>query len=319
MTINDLECPNCGSNLKMKGNSVNCIKCNQEFPVISGIIDFYNKTDRFYEGKFDLENTRKKYFDKYPIATKLYLQISAFGFRNQHQKYYRKLPANSKVLDLGCGGGDPYLKNNNFRLIGIDISLSSLKIAKEIYDEVYRIAVPTLPFKSNSFDCVCSFDLIGHIPTVHKNELLKEISRVLKPGGLSFHYIEVDSKKGLANWAKTAPVLYHKYFLEQDGHFGLEHHNKILGRFRKFGFLLIDRKMFAKFIIPPIELAKRFNNEYKEKHWILKTMITFAYFISRNIWINAFLGFVLKPYQIIFEPLVPDDYGGLLYVAYENK
>ncbi len=314
MSLTELECPNCKSNLKIKGNSVNCTKCNQQFSIVSGIIDFYGKIDRFYEGKFG-EDIRKEYFDRWPIAYKVYLHINAFGFRAHHETYYRKLPVNSKVLDLGCGSGDPTLKINNNILIGLDVSLSSLKKAKKRYDEVYQISVPPLPFKSNSFDCVCSFDLLGHIPIVHKNELLKEIYRILKPGGLSFHYIEVDSKRGHNNWAKKNPVLYHKYFIEQDGHFGLEHYNKVLHRFRNIGFSLIERKILAKFIIPPKEVNKRFNNEYKEKHWIVKIIITFAEIISRNIWINAFLGFALKPYQIIFESLLPDDYGGLLYIV----
>lgn len=44
----------------------------------------------------------------------------------------------------------------------------------------------SLPFKDNFFDCVVSWDVIEHIPPHTEKQMLKEISRVLKRGGVFY-------------------------------------------------------------------------------------------------------------------------------------
>ena len=180
-------CPKCKSKLIFKKSKVLCNNCNSIFSVISDIICFIPETDEFYEGKFGAEKQKINKFKSY--IKHIYFKCSVFGNRTKHEKYYSKLKAINdnkiNVLDLGCGGGNPYLKrNNDFYIVGVDLSLTSLFNAKNVYDKVYKVPVTNLPFPSNSFDCVCSFDLIGHIPFNQKNSFLKEIHRVLKPGGL---------------------------------------------------------------------------------------------------------------------------------------
>ena len=45
-----------------------------------------------------------------------------------------------------------------------------------------RTGPAALPFRPEAFDCVCSFDTLGHVPDLER--LLQEVSRVLRPGGL---------------------------------------------------------------------------------------------------------------------------------------
>ena len=125
---------------------------------------------------------------------------------------------------------------------------------------------------------------------------MKEIFRVLKPGDISFHYIEVDSAKGLNNWAKKYPKLYTKYFINQECHFGLEYYINVIKRFKLQVFHLI-KKLLAKMIILPWELIKQLNNEYKEKNFGVKLFTSFCSVVSKNIFLIGFLGFVLKPFQ----------------------
>lgn len=247
-----------------------------------------------------------------------------FGNRTKHEKYYSKLKAINdnkiNVLVLSYGGDNPYLKHNNdFYIVGVDLSLTSLFNAKNVYDKVYKVPVTNLPFPSNSFDCVCSFDLIGHIPSSQKNAFFKEIHRVLKPEGLSFHYIEVDSPKGYNNWAKKYPKLYKKYFIDQYGHFGLEYYKNTLDRFKKHGFSLLQYKLLSKAIIYPGGLSEKFNNEYKTKNLNVRIIATVDNLLSKNKIIKAFFGIILKPLEIIFEPLIPKDYGGLLFVVHKKE
>ena len=50
-------------------------------------------------------------------------------------KFYQNLCTNSKILDIGCGGGNPFLKIKDFYVVGIDVSFAFLMSAKEIYDK----------------------------------------------------------------------------------------------------------------------------------------------------------------------------------------
>jgi len=95
-----------------------------------------------------------------------------------------------KSLDLGCG-----LKPKNpFRmeeLYGVVI-LENIPLNVRAAD----LAVEAIPFDSDYFDGVSAFDFIEHIPriiyTPHRRfcfvELMNEIYRVLKPGGLFFSF-----------------------------------------------------------------------------------------------------------------------------------
>lgn len=71
----------------------------------------------------------------------------------------------------------------------------------ESFDDLYKrlninyVVEPTgllHNFPDNSFDCVFSFHVLEHVPSKNINQLTADISRVLKPGGISFHQIGVD-------------------------------------------------------------------------------------------------------------------------------
>jgi len=91
------------------------------------------------------------------------------------------------VLNLGCGNGDfldeKFIMKN--RLIGIDISMNSLKNAvKYGYVPVLSDAETGLPLKDSSMDVVVASEVLEHI--VSTDLFLFEINRVLKKDGLLF-------------------------------------------------------------------------------------------------------------------------------------
>lgn len=87
-------------------------------------------------------------------------------------------PIYSKALDLGCGTGLLSKKLKN--LIGIDISLEMLKIAKT-GEKVIQAQCESIPFKNNSFDTIFSFSAIQSTDNLEKT--INEIKRVLIPQG----------------------------------------------------------------------------------------------------------------------------------------
>jgi SAM-dependent methyltransferase len=95
-----------------------------------------------------------------------------------------------KTLDLGCGA-TPKNPFNMEEVYGIDISsFGNEKIFKA------DLAIEPIPFDNDFFDGLSAFDFIEHIPRVIYRpdrrlcfvELMNEIYRVLKPGGLFFSF-----------------------------------------------------------------------------------------------------------------------------------
>ena len=94
-----------------------------------------------------------------------------------------------KVLDVACGTGDMVVEQLRTRhaaslqVTGVDLSEEMLAIAKRKAPQAeYRLAdAEHLPFGDASFDAViCAFGVRNF---VHLEQGLKEMVRVLKPGG----------------------------------------------------------------------------------------------------------------------------------------
>ena len=106
-------------------------------------------------------------------------------------RYYVELviryaPSGSRILDLGCGNGisSRLLNQADFDVVGTDISALFLEEAQEWENPKLRYQVCDvleLPFENNSFDVICSNELIEHLPDVET--ALTEMIRVVRKGG----------------------------------------------------------------------------------------------------------------------------------------
>jgi SAM-dependent methyltransferase len=91
-----------------------------------------------------------------------------------------------KLLDIGCGKmpyKDYILRNSSVKkYIGLDIE-DALQYDKNIKpDFIWNGKV--MPFEDNSFDCAFGTEVLEHCP--EPEVVLKEVYRVLKPGGCFF-------------------------------------------------------------------------------------------------------------------------------------
>ena len=90
------------------------------------------------------------------------------------------------ILDLGCGS-KPYesLFKNCSKYTGVDIEISGPNHEVDKFGKNSKVDYfydgKSLPFEDNSFDAVISFEVFEHIFNI--DEVVKEINRVLKPGG----------------------------------------------------------------------------------------------------------------------------------------
>lgn len=101
----------------------------------------------------------------------------------------------SRILDLGCGSGRHvvYLSRLGFDVHGFDASSKALSMTQEwLKDESlhanlceHRMEDP-FPYDDNFFDAVISIQVIHHNLIKNIRKTIREIERVLKPGGILF-------------------------------------------------------------------------------------------------------------------------------------
>jgi SAM-dependent methyltransferase len=90
------------------------------------------------------------------------------------------------ILDAGCGTGGMLKTLNHYgQAFGVDASMQALRFASQrAVAPLVQADVVRLPFASESFDLVTSFDVIYHSRVSSDDEVLLEMRRVLRPNGL---------------------------------------------------------------------------------------------------------------------------------------
>ncbi len=98
-------------------------------------------------------------------------------------------PSTTSLFDLGCNVGEllgaaaqlyPQLK-----LTGVDVNGAAIETARRSLPQadLRQCDGPLLPFADASFDCVTCIEVLEHIPQTMRRTALREVWRVLKPGG----------------------------------------------------------------------------------------------------------------------------------------
>lgn len=150
----------------------------------------------------ELKEEVKKFWNAEPCGTKDIAEIEG------SREYFEKIEAeryelepfihqcaqftrwrNKKVLEVGVGAGTDFLQfaRAGADLYGVDLTPKAIELVKKRL-EIYGLKAnlqcsdsENLPFEDNTFDLVYSWGVIHHTPETEK--AIKEIHRVLKPGG----------------------------------------------------------------------------------------------------------------------------------------
>lgn len=103
---------------------------------------------------------------------------------NVHRFFHKK--NKPRILDAGCGVGATLKGLNRYgEAVGIDISDEALKYCeKRGLRRILKASVARIPFREGAFDLVVSNDVLCHKLVVNDEEVLREIYRILKKGGL---------------------------------------------------------------------------------------------------------------------------------------
>lgn len=175
-----------------------------------------------------------------------------------------KLPKGAKLLDVGCGTGDQLKQvvNYGFDAMGIEPSENMRKhIGPELVKgTVINGSVLNLPFEDNSFDFVYAIEVFRYLNSEDNLCGFKEISRVLKPGGLFFGtflnlYVS-DGFKILVNIRKIKQRLFGKSLR---CHSEFETPKKLEKKLISTGFSKIETHgAMMGFLIFPYRISKPF-------------------------------------------------------------
>jgi SAM-dependent methyltransferase len=98
-----------------------------------------------------------------------------------------RLPENASILDAGCGAGVPVTEilSARFNVTGVDFSEAQIELArKNVQNARFTCQDMTqLDFPEGTFDAICSFYAIIHVPREEHKPLFLNFHRMLKPGG----------------------------------------------------------------------------------------------------------------------------------------
>lgn len=194
--------------------------------------------------------------------------------------------------------------------------MSSLLEARSLYNRVYQIDGEHLPFSDDSFDCVYTSHVFGHIPLDQKPRVINEIYRVLKPEGYLLSSIECDSESIVYKRAKKHPELFSKCYVEQYGHYGLELPESNFKRFRKAGFTpIVELADIHKGYLRPVASYKNLL-AYKGKDAVLYSLGAISNWVEKRHGLTKAIDFIfglMIPISFLFTPPNHRDSAKIVY------
>ncbi len=147
-------------------------------------------------------------------------------------------------LDTGCGTGVNLERLSRFGMVfGIDISEEAIAFCRSRGVVAVRGSILALPVRSSAVDGVTSFDVLYHRWVPDDLLAMREMARVLRPGGLLL--VRVPALKLLWGAHDEAVHSRHRYT-----------RSELEGLLAQAGLRLV-RSSYANFFLFPVLLARR--------------------------------------------------------------
>lgn len=175
-------------------------------------------------------------------------------------------------LDAGCGTGVNLTPlGRRGRAVGIDLSEDAVGFCRGRGVTVARGSLLALPFRDGAFDAVTSFDVLYHRWVTDDRAAVRELVRVLKPGGLVL--VRVPALGMLWGAHDEAVHSRHRYTRRE-----------VVRLLEAEGFEVL-RATYANFLLFPLLLARR----------------TLDRLLKRE---GSDLGFLPAPFEALFRSLL---------------
>ena len=190
-----VRCPDCHAQLKGETRLLICDGCGRRFEQGTGDYlvlrpsSVYDETTKFTEDSFHADGRDES------IAPPL---LSA-AVRNNMLRKFLKPGRGDTVLDLGCGSGRFAMWNldSGAHFIGVDTGTFFAAESRASLDLVVG-ELRKLPFADSGVTKVYAIDVVEHLSPESLDAMLREINRVLVPGGSMFIYTHVMQLSPLA-------------------------------------------------------------------------------------------------------------------------
>jgi ubiquinone/menaquinone biosynthesis C-methylase UbiE len=212
------------------------------------------------------------------------------------------LVSGERVLDLGCGEGrhviSVYLEQD-VDAVGVDLNLADLRTTRSKFEEFAQggrtqssfslssANALALPFADNSFDKIICSEVLEHIPDYQG--ALKEIDRVLKPGGLFCASVPRRWPEQIC-WAFSAA--YHQV---PGGHLRIFRSSELRDEIEEFGLQQYHRH-WAHALHAPFWWLKCLFWRTQDSNWLLRQYHRFLVWdLMDRPWLTRALEKLLNP------------------------
>ncbi len=118
------------------------------------------------------------------------LEDHHWWYQTTHRRVLRELellPSLRMILDAGCGtGGLLKLMQDDYQVMGFDASPEAVLLASRrngVARKIVSGGIEYIPFQDCCFDAATCIDVLYHQLVRYELQALKELNRVLKPGG----------------------------------------------------------------------------------------------------------------------------------------
>lgn len=196
MSISSYVCPDCKAPLQ----HFFCETCRFEFPRVDGVPRLLSRDPRFTR----TESIAGAYDSIYAVQSGVWENqgrtpefIRFFsGFLDQF--------GSKRSLEIGCGEGFLLACCGHGEKYAVDLSIEAIRRARTRAEADFSLALAErLPFPSDHFDLVTSVGVMEHF--LDTDEALREIRRILRPGGhyVSLIHVDLSARERLA-WLISA-------------------------------------------------------------------------------------------------------------------
>ena len=160
--------------------------------------------------------------------------------------HYLDPAAKRKILDAGCGTGaamSTYLADYG-SVTGFDISPLALRLCRRRnLRRLAQASVTEIPFQSNFFDLITSFDVLYEQAVIQDSDAMLEFFRLLHPGG--FLFLRLPAYDWLRGQHDITIHTARRYTIQ-----------RVVRLLEKSGFRTV-RVTYANTILFPLAMAKR--------------------------------------------------------------
>ncbi len=205
-----------------------------------------------------------------------------FQFLKKFLKGKKRDKTRLRLLDIGCGTGI-ILKNflRYGKAHGVDISEESIRFCvKRGLKNIKKAGAEKLPFKGNSFDVIGIFDVLYHKNIKDDVKVLKEINRILKPGGL----LLLTDSANMDLWSR------HDIMVEARERYSKKEMKK---KVESAGLMIRKLSYFNFFLFPIVYTTRKLDNAINKgkrpKSNVEKTNIFFNFVLKNILYTESFL------------------------------